>query len=259
MLQEIFISSINLNELDSKIKIREEIIRSYNKIRLQSPNSHQLWDIIIFLEFLNVGLIFILYGVALFMGHISQGVVTNLFVKDNHVLESLWIIFPTLFLLTIAIPSLSILYITDDIVGSSLSLKVRAHQWFWRYEYSNLFPWWSLGEFEFDAYMVPLAEIRRCEFRLLETDHRPVLPYLTDAQALISRTDVLHSWTIPRLGVKADANPGRINHAKLKPISSGVFYGQCSEICGSNHRFIPISLEFTGPEVFIEWIIQNLS
>jgi len=104
---------------------------------------------------------------------------------------------------------------------------------------------------------MPLEEIDRYEFRLLATDQRPRLPYLTEAQALISRTDVLHSWTLPRLGVKADANPGRLNHAKLKPISSGVFYGQCSEICGSNHRFMPIVLEFTGPEVFVEWLTVN--
>ena len=94
-------------------------------------------------------------------------------------------------------------------------------------------------------------------FRLLDIDFRPVLPYIVQTRVLISRIDVLHSWTIPRLGVKVDANPGRLNQLKFINYRPGIFYGQCSEICGANHRFIPISLEFLRPRDFLSWVIVN--
>ena len=110
---------------------------------------------------------------------------------------------------------------------------------------------------EFDRYIFPENGLTATEFRLLETENRPVLPYSSMTQMLISRVDVLDSSTIPRLGVKANANPGRVNHVKLKPHNPGIFYGQCSEICGANHSFMPICLKFTTLEVFLDWVILN--
>jgi len=126
---------------------------------------------------------------------------------------------------------------------------------YWSYELADFYPG-RVSSLEFDRYIIQDIDLAVTEFRLLETDNRPVLPSSIESQILISRADVLHSWTIPRLGVKADANPGRINHVKLKPHNPGVFYGQCSEICGAYHRFMPICLEFVSAETFLRWAIS---
>ena len=104
----------------------------------------------------------------------------------------------------------------------------------------------------FDAYMIPTVDLTRGQFRLLETDNRPVLPFLTRIRVLVRRADVLHSWAVPRAGVKLDATPGRLNQTSFISRRPGVAYGQCSEICGANHRFIPISLEFTRTQDFLD-------
>jgi len=124
-------------------------------------------------------------------------------------------------------------------------------------EYTDFYPSGVRTSIDFDRYTLPENGLTAIEFRLLETENRPALSYSSMTQMLISRVDVLHSWTIPRLGVKADANPGRVNHVKLKPHNPGIFYGQCSEICGANHSFMPIFLEFTTHEVFIDWVTLN--
>ena len=183
--------------------------------------------------------------------------ITNINLLENQNLESIWILIPSLILLKIGIPSLYLLYITDDLVNRSVTLKVNAHQWYWRYEYSDFWSEKIDSSIEFDSYIVPENELALGITRLLDTDIRPVLPYLIQTRVLITRTDVLHSWALPRLGVKADANPGRLNQVKFFSYQPGVFYGQCSEICGANHRFMPISLEFFNAERFLEWVIVN--
>jgi len=195
--------------------------------------------------------------VALIIVSIIFNKTTNLFLIENQKLESIWILAPSLVLLKIGVPSLYLLYLTDDLVDSSVTLSVSARQWYWSYEYSDF---WSPNldsSLEFDAYIVPESEITLGITRLLDTDNRPVLPYLVQNRVLITRIDVLHSWTVPRLGVKADANPGRINQVKFYGYQPGIYYGQCSEICGANHRFIPISLEFFRAELFLAWVILN--
>ena len=183
--------------------------------------------------------------------------VININLLENQKLESIWIIFPSLILLKIGIPSLYLLYITDDVIRSSLSLKVHAHQWYWGYEYTDFWPEDFDSSIEFNSYIIPEAEIRLGDIRLLDTDIRPVLPYLIQIRVLITRLDVLHSWTVPSLGVKADANPGRLNQVKFYSYQPGVYYGQCSEICGANHSFMPISLEFIKIENFLNWVFIN--
>ena len=158
---------------------------------------------------------------------------------------------PAFILIQIALPSLILLYNLDDTSNTYVTLKVNGHQWYWRYEYSDF---WSQGfdsSLEFDSYITREKSMELGVFRLLDSDYRPVLPYLVQTRVLITRRDVLHCWTVPRLGVKADANPGRLNQVKFISYRPGVFYGQCSEICGRNHRFIPISLEFFRAEDFL--------
>ena len=135
-------------------------------------------------------------------------------------------------------------------------MKVLGHQWYWRYEYSDF---WHISKFksvEFNAYIIPSNEITDNMFRLLDVDNRTIMPYRVHIRILISSSDVLHAWTVPSLGVKADAVPGRLNQVKFIAQRPGIFFGQCSEICGANHRFIPIVLEIVNPLSFYRWALR---
>lgn len=161
---------------------------------------------------------------------------------DNKVIEIVWTIVPALILLLISVPSLSLLYFIDSPIHSFYRIgrliKVIGHQWYWRYEYDHL------GEnFQYDSYMVPLSELSLGGFRLLEVDKPLVVNYNRNILVQGITEDVIHSWCCPSLGVKFDVVPGRLNSFKMVPLSLGTFYGQCSEICGANHRFMPIEVE----------------
>ena len=152
-------------------------------------------------------------------------------------------------------PSLLLLYILDESIDSNLTIKAIGHQWYWRYEYRDF---WAIGrgsQVEFDAYIIPTNELERSIFRLLDVDTRMVVPFNIHVRILISSADVLHAWTVPSLGVKADAVPGRLNQVKFIAQRAGLFFGQCSEICGANHRFIPIVLEIVNSKTFLNWIM----
>lgn len=159
---------------------------------------------------------------------------------EGQVLECIWTLIPALILVQIALPSLVLLYTLEENTGDKgVTLKITGHQWYWRYEYPGL-----REEGGFDRYIIKSADCERGMFRLLETDNRVSLPCHTPLRFLVSRGDVLHSWAIPSLGLKVDAVPGRLNQLNAEINAVGVFYGQCREICGANHRFIPIVLEF---------------
>lgn len=166
-------------------------------------------------------------------------------------IETIWTILPAVTLLFLALPSLRLLYLIDEVSSPSLTIKTIGHQWYWRYEYSDF------AKLEFDSYMLPEEDLHSGQFRLLETDNRTVLPILTEIRILVTAADVIHSWTVPRLGVKVDAIPGRLNQLGFTATRPGVFYGQCSEICGANHSFIPITLELVNYESFNNWIISK--
>jgi cytochrome c oxidase subunit 2 len=129
------------------------------------------------------------------------------------------------------------------------------HQWYWSYEYSDFWFADSNSFVEFDSYIIPTRELDDRGLRLLDTDNHTIVPFKTHVRMLISSADVLHAWTVPSLGVKADAVPGRINQVKFICQRPGIFFGQCSEICGANHRFIPIVLESIPGVDFINWIV----
>uniref|UniRef100_UPI0029224868 cytochrome c oxidase subunit II n=1 Tax=Sapajus nigritus TaxID=867366 RepID=UPI0029224868 len=162
-------------------------------------------------------------------------------------IEMIWTILPAIILIMIALPSLRILYMTDEFNKPYLTLKAIGHQWYWSYEYSDY------EDLFFDSYIMPTYYLQPGEFRLLEVDNRTTLPMEADIRMLISSQDVLHSWAVPSLGVKTDAIPGRLNQAMLASMRPGLFYGQCSEICGSNHSFMPIVLEFIYFQDFEVW------
>nr|YP_010891503.1 cytochrome c oxidase subunit II [Alviniconcha kojimai]YP_010891542.1 cytochrome c oxidase subunit II [Alviniconcha strummeri]WJK73026.1 cytochrome c oxidase subunit II [Alviniconcha kojimai]WJK73091.1 cytochrome c oxidase subunit II [Alviniconcha strummeri]BAN63343.1 cytochrome c oxidase subunit II [Alviniconcha sp. Al-Pm-28] len=169
---------------------------------------------------------------------------------EGQEIETIWTIIPAVILVFLALPSLRLLYLLDEVGDCGLTVKTIGHQWYWSYEYSDFL------NIEFDSYMVPTDELNPGDFRLLDVDHRVVLPTQTDVRILVTSADVIHSWAIPALGVKADAIPGRLNQLSFYVKYPGVFYGQCSEICGANHSFMPIVLEAIPLENFMEWVVH---
>ena len=176
---------------------------------------------------------------------------TNRFLLEGQTIEIIWTVLPALILIFIALPSLQLLYLLDEVNNPTITLKTVGHQWYWRYEYSDFL------QVEFDSYIVPTNELAENGFRLLDVDNRTVLPINTQIRILVSAADVIHSWTIPALGMKADAIPGRLNQIRFLITRPGLFYGQCSEICGANHRFIPIVVESVSVNSFLNWISQT--
>ena len=169
---------------------------------------------------------------------------------EGQEIETIWTIIPAVILGFLALRSLRLLYLLDEVGDCGLTVKTIGHQWYWSYEYSDFL------NIEFDSYIVPTDELNPGDFRLLDVDHRVVLPTQTDVRILVTSADVIHSWAIPALGVKADAIPGRLNQLRFYVKYPGVFYGQCSEICGANHSFIPIVLEAIPLENCMEWVVH---
>nr|YP_009117089.1 cytochrome c oxidase subunit II [Pelotretis flavilatus]AGI78927.1 cytochrome c oxidase subunit II [Pelotretis flavilatus] len=172
---------------------------------------------------------------------------TDKLILDSQEIEIVWTLLPAIILILIALPSLRILYLMDEVDDPHLTIKAMGHQWYWSYEYTD---YETLG---FDSYMIPTQDLEPGQFRLLEADHRMVIPMESPIRVLISAEDVLHSWTVPALGIKADAIPGRLNQTTFIVNRPGVFYGQCSEICGANHSFMPVVVESVPLEHFQDW------
>nr|ABM89802.1 cytochrome c oxidase subunit II [Chamaeleo chamaeleon]ABM89815.1 cytochrome c oxidase subunit II [Chamaeleo chamaeleon]ABM89828.1 cytochrome c oxidase subunit II [Chamaeleo chamaeleon] len=165
----------------------------------------------------------------------------------NH-LEFLWTLLPVMILLFLATPSMRTLFLLENQESPSTTIKAIGHQWYWSYEYSDY------ENILFDSYMIQDQDLEKGSPRLLETDNRMVFPMQTPIRLLISAEDVLHSWTLPALGVKIDAVPGRLNQLIISTMRPGIFYGQCSEICGANHSFMPISTESVPTKYFEKWL-----
>nr|WLV90319.1 cytochrome c oxidase subunit II [Rhacodactylus sp. KGeiss-2023a] len=166
---------------------------------------------------------------------------------DAQTVEMIWTVLPAIILILIALPSLRILYLMDEVNDPHLTIKAIGHQWYWTYEYTDY------EELTFDSYMIPTQELAPGLSRLLEVDHHMVVPAESPVRMLITAEDVLHSWAVPTLGIKTDAIPGRLNQTTFITTRPGIFYGQCSEICGSNHSFMPIAVESTTLKSFEDW------
>lgn len=171
--------------------------------------------------------------------------------SHNTVIEVIWTVVPVLILLIIAVPSFRLLYFLDRAENPEMTLKVHGYQWYWGYEYPDQ------QVSEFAAYMVPDEELQEGQVRLLSTDNVVVLPVDTDIQILTTAGDVIHSWAVPSFGVKMDAVPGRINETWVRIEEEGTYYGQCSEICGTGHGFMPIEVRAVSREAFDEWVLQH--
>nr|YP_009943916.1 cytochrome c oxidase subunit II [Catharus fuscescens]QOD95760.1 cytochrome c oxidase subunit II [Catharus fuscescens]WDE80306.1 cytochrome oxidase subunit 2 [Catharus fuscescens]WDE80307.1 cytochrome oxidase subunit 2 [Catharus fuscescens]WDE80308.1 cytochrome oxidase subunit 2 [Catharus fuscescens]WDE80309.1 cytochrome oxidase subunit 2 [Catharus fuscescens] len=166
---------------------------------------------------------------------------------DAQAIELVWTILPAAVLIMLALPSLRILYMMDEINEPDLTLKAIGHQWYWTYEYTDF------KDLTFDSYMIPTSDLPLGHFRLLEVDHRVIVPTSSKVRIIVTADDVLHSWAVPSLGVKTDAIPGRLNQTSFLASRPGIYYGQCSEICGANHSFMPIVVESTPLANFENW------
>jgi len=221
---------------------------------LQDANSPIIEELVFLHDFINLILIFIIR----FVGYIIFRILLNKYINKNllesQIIECIWTIIPAAILIQIAIPSLLLLYILDESIDSALSIKVLGHQWYWRYEYTDFWSFICNYQIEFDTYIIPRNEIEDSIFRLLDVDNRTIVPFNVHTRIIITSADVLHAWTVPTLGVKADAVPGRLNQVKFIAQRPGLFFGQCSEICGANHRFMPITLESVTPNIFLNWV-----
>jgi cytochrome c oxidase subunit 2 len=176
----------------------------------------------------------------------------------SSVLEIVWTILPAIVLLLIAIPSFTLLYSLDELIDPTITLKIIGHQWYWSYEYSDYNTLQGGETLAFDSYLINTEDLTKGAFRLLEVDNRVILPINTHIRLLVTAADVLHSWAVPSFGLKVDACPGRLSQASLFLKREGVYYGQCSEICGVNHGFMPIVVKGVPVETFIEWVTSKL-
>ena len=175
----------------------------------------------------------------------------------NTSLEIIWTLVPTIILYLIAVPSFLLLYSLDEIINPLVTLKVIGNQWYWSYEYSDYVSN-SRDSISFDSYLIPEYELKNGQLRLLEVDNPVVLPVKVHIRALVTSTDVLHAWAVPALGVKIDAVPGRLNQVSIFLKSVGDFFGQCSEICGVDHGFMPIHIKSVILEDYLNFLNKNL-
>lgn len=221
---------------------------TWSNLNLQNGASPLIEQIIFFHDHTLIILIIITILVGYLIINLLFNKYINRFLLEGQIIELIWTILPAITLIFIALPSLRLLYLLDELNNPLITLKSIGHQWYWRYEYSDFL------NIEFDSYIISSNELSLNNFRLLDVDNRIVLPINNQIRIIITATDVIHSWTIPSLGVKVDANPGRLNQTNFFINRPGIYYGQCSEICGANHSFIPIVIERISIKNFINWI-----
>nr|YP_010363618.1 cytochrome c oxidase subunit II [Tenebroides mauritanicus]UNZ12732.1 cytochrome c oxidase subunit 2 [Tenebroides mauritanicus] len=209
------------------------------------------------LSFFHDHALLVLLIITVLVGQLMAGLFFNKYINryllEGQLIELIWTILPAITLVFIAFPSLKLIYIMDETNNPSITVKTIGHQWYWSYEYSDF------KQMEFDSYMIPINEMKPWNFRLLDVDNRIAVPFEAQIRMLVTSADVIHAWTIPSLGVKTDATPGRLNQISFLSSRAGLFYGQCSEICGANHSFMPIVLEAISPEAFVKWVKKMIA
>uniref|UniRef100_UPI0030FE6D8F cytochrome c oxidase subunit II n=1 Tax=Erynnis pelias TaxID=2663706 RepID=UPI0030FE6D8F len=220
---------------------------TWSNFNLQNSASPLMEQIIFFHDHTLIILIMITMLVSYLMMSLFFNKYINRFLLEEQMIEMIWTILPAITLIFIALPSLRLLYLLDELNNPLITLKSIGHQWYWSYEYSDF------NNIEFDSYMINNKDEMN-NFRLLDVDNRITLPMNNQIRMLVTATDVIHSWTIPSLGIKVDANPGRLNQTNFFINRPGLFFGQCSEICGANHSFMPIVIESISIKNFINWI-----
>lgn len=231
------------------------------QIAFQDPATPTMEGIIV----LNHDLFFILAVIGFAVGwllfrttylfHHSRNPIASQ-MTHHTMIEVVWTITPSFILMVIAVPSFALLYSIDEVIDPSVTLKVIGHQWYWSYEYSDFSDKLDTS-IQFDSYMIAEEDLEKGQLRMLEVDNRIVLPTKTHIRVLVTSDDVLHSFAVPSLGVKVDACPGRLNQVSVFINREGVFYGQCSELCGVNHLAMPIVVEAVPVEKYVKWVLMQ--
>ena len=224
------------------------------QLSFQEPATDLMSDIISFHSYILMpiitGISLLVLGLLLyimFRFNSKRNVVAST-TTHNTVIEILWTVIPVILLIIIAIPSFRLLYVSETIPKADLTIKAIGNQWYWTYEYPDY------EDIVFDANMLLENELSDPKLRLLETDTQIVVPVNKVVKLQITSADVLHAWTIPAFGVKMDAVPGRLNETWFKANKEGIYYGQCSELCGPKHAFMPINVKVVSENEFNDWI-----
>nr|WMV00222.1 cytochrome oxidase subunit II [Kikihia subalpina] len=223
---------------------------NWSYINMQDAVSPLMEQLMFFHDHVLIILITITIVVAYMMMMLMLNKIINRLLLEGQLIEFIWTLLPAMTLIFIALPSLRLLYMLDEISNPLLTLKIIGHQWYWSYEYSDF------SDVEFDSYMKSINEMNKNEFRLLDVDNRVILPFNIQVRLLVSSFDVIHSWAMPSMSLKVDAVPGRLNQMSMLISRPGMSYGQCSEICGANHSFMPIVIESISMKMFIKWLIS---
>ena len=225
------------------------------QMNLQEPHSSLMEQMVEFHDFL----LYMIFAVSLFVLGLMLYTILRFNEKrnpnpskttHNTLLEVMWSVLPIFLLVVIGLFSLPLLYRADDTVNADLTIKVIGRQWYWSYEYPDH------GDFTFDAFMIPDDEIKEGQLRLLSTDENLVLPVGKKIRVLVTSSDVLHAFAMPALGSKIDAVPGRTNEIWFDIDEPGMYYGQCSELCGSRHAFMPIAIQAVTQAEFDAWVVD---
>jgi len=230
-----------------QLNIYNSLSMAWGQLLLQDAASPIILQLISFHDHTLIILSLVLTVVTYALIIIIFNKLSNRYLLDAQYIETVWTILPAIILLFLALPSLRLLYLTDELRNPNITLKAIGHQWYWRYEYTDF------TNVELDSYILPTSDLSPGIYRLLEVDNRVVIPIQTDIRILVTAADVIHAWTIPALGLKVDAVPGRLNQLRVLINMPGIYYGQCSEICGANHSFIPISIEVVNLKRFTTW------
>ena len=167
--------------------------------------------------------------------------------SHNAVIEVLWTVLPVIILVIIAIPSFKLLYFADVTPSAALTVKAIGHQWYWSYEFPD-------SKVAFDSQMIDDDSLKQGQIRLLDVDNRLVLPVNTNVRVLVASDDVIHAWVVPALGLQINAVPGRLNEIWVNIEREGVYYGQCTQLCGVNHGFMPIAVQAVSQDAFSKWL-----
>lgn len=222
-----------------------------------TPNQEgiiELHDNIMFYLILILGLVsWILYSV---IRTYSKNPIAYKYIKHGQTIEIIWTILPAVVLLVIAFPSFILLYLCDEVISPAMTIKAIGLQWYWKYEYSDFIN--DSGEtVEFESYLIPEDLLEEGQLRMLDTDTSIVCPVDTHIRFIVTSADVIHDFAVPSLGIKIDATPGRLNQTSALIQRTGVFYGQCSELCGVAHSAMPIKIEAVTLPEFLEWLNEQ--
>lgn len=217
----------------------------------QDPASPVIEELMFFHDHAIMVIVFISTLVLYTIAIMTTTKLTNTNAVDAQQIEIVWTVIPAIVLLSIAFPSLRLLYFMDGPSQFHLTIKAVGHQWYWSYEYGDF------KDIAFDSYMLNTSDLPLGFIRLLDVDNRIVVPIEATIRVLVTSEDVLHSWAIPSIAVKSDAIPGRLNQTSFTSVRPGYFYGQCSEICGAYHSFMPIVIEAINYASFKSWILSQ--